>query len=286
MLPGFRFLFAAIVLSISTLVFGLGAAALLRASHERFASLPAMPSAPVLPSATTADASPPDAATSTLALLQVDTPELDAAAVPRPVPPPAIDDTAPAPDATAEVTTPAPIVSEPKPALPATMASEPSKAADKAEAAATASPIPDAPQAVPEAAATQVETPHPEPTAMVADAAKAEPATPRTPEVALTEGPRPAPLEPADAPIKTAMLAPTAPAPSAIPDPAVAIAGPIPLPRSREWALAQGHAAQRAAKARKIAATRLRPRTTERPPIRSQAQTPAAAPNPLFPFGQ
>jgi hypothetical protein len=40
MLPGFRFLFAAIVLSISMLIFGLGAAALLRAAHEEFASIP------------------------------------------------------------------------------------------------------------------------------------------------------------------------------------------------------------------------------------------------------
>jgi hypothetical protein len=40
MLPGFRFLFAAIILSMSVLVFGLGAAALLRAAHEEFASLP------------------------------------------------------------------------------------------------------------------------------------------------------------------------------------------------------------------------------------------------------
>jgi hypothetical protein len=40
MLPGFRFLFAAIVLSMSILVFGLGAAALLRAAHEAFASNP------------------------------------------------------------------------------------------------------------------------------------------------------------------------------------------------------------------------------------------------------
>jgi hypothetical protein len=40
MLPGFRFLFAAIVLTTSILVFGLGAAALLRAAHEEFASLP------------------------------------------------------------------------------------------------------------------------------------------------------------------------------------------------------------------------------------------------------
>lgn len=40
MLPGLRFLLAAILLSISILVFGLGAAALLRAAHEEFASNP------------------------------------------------------------------------------------------------------------------------------------------------------------------------------------------------------------------------------------------------------
>ena len=40
MLPGFRFLFAAILLSMSILIFGLGAAALLRAAHEEFASNP------------------------------------------------------------------------------------------------------------------------------------------------------------------------------------------------------------------------------------------------------
>jgi hypothetical protein len=40
MLPGFRFLFVAIVLSMSMLIFGLGAAALLRAAHEEFASIP------------------------------------------------------------------------------------------------------------------------------------------------------------------------------------------------------------------------------------------------------
>lgn len=38
MLPGFRFLFAAILLSASILVFGLGAAALLRATHEQYVS--------------------------------------------------------------------------------------------------------------------------------------------------------------------------------------------------------------------------------------------------------
>ena len=46
MLPGFRFLFAAIVLSVSILIFGLGAAALLRAAHEEFASNPTWRTAP------------------------------------------------------------------------------------------------------------------------------------------------------------------------------------------------------------------------------------------------
>jgi hypothetical protein len=46
MLPGFRFLVTAIVLSMSVLVFGLGAAALLRAAHEQFASTPYWHAAP------------------------------------------------------------------------------------------------------------------------------------------------------------------------------------------------------------------------------------------------
>ena len=46
MLPGFRFLFVAIILSMSILVFGLGAAALLRAAHEQFASTPAWRAGP------------------------------------------------------------------------------------------------------------------------------------------------------------------------------------------------------------------------------------------------
>src|SRR5690242_16613149 len=46
MLPGFRFLFAAILLCVSILIFGLGAAALLRAAHEEFASKPSWRGAP------------------------------------------------------------------------------------------------------------------------------------------------------------------------------------------------------------------------------------------------
>jgi len=46
MLPGFRFLLAAILLSVSILVFGLGAAALFRSAHEEFAANPSWRAAP------------------------------------------------------------------------------------------------------------------------------------------------------------------------------------------------------------------------------------------------
>ena len=46
MLPGFRFLLAAILLCISILVFGLGAAALLRTAHEEFAQIPSWRASP------------------------------------------------------------------------------------------------------------------------------------------------------------------------------------------------------------------------------------------------
>src|SRR5215468_10047450 len=49
MLPGIRFLFAAIALSVSVLVFGLGAAALLRAAHEEFSSNSSWRAAPEPP---------------------------------------------------------------------------------------------------------------------------------------------------------------------------------------------------------------------------------------------
>jgi hypothetical protein len=72
MLPGFRFLFAAIVLSTSVLVFGLGAAALLRAAHEEFANLPMRRSPPAPVFARFDDEPMPS-----LSLLRVDPPEAD-----------------------------------------------------------------------------------------------------------------------------------------------------------------------------------------------------------------
>jgi hypothetical protein len=72
MLPGFRFLFAAIVLSMSVLVFGLGAAALLRSAHEEFASLPSRRAPAEQVFTRQSDPSVP-----TLALLRFDPPVLD-----------------------------------------------------------------------------------------------------------------------------------------------------------------------------------------------------------------
>src|SRR4051794_39314324 len=66
MLPSFRFLFAAIVLSMSILVLGLGAAALLRTAHEEFAANPFWHAAPETKFAQQSEPGP------ALALLRVD----------------------------------------------------------------------------------------------------------------------------------------------------------------------------------------------------------------------
>jgi hypothetical protein len=66
MLPGFRFLFAAIMLSMSMLICGLGAAALLRAAHEEVASIPSRRAPPETMFTQQSDAKP------TLALLRVE----------------------------------------------------------------------------------------------------------------------------------------------------------------------------------------------------------------------
>ena len=68
MLPGFRILFAAVVLSFSVLVFGLGAAALLRSAHEEFVGIPSWRAAqqPLMPAV--------DAGRPSLALLRVEPP--------------------------------------------------------------------------------------------------------------------------------------------------------------------------------------------------------------------
>src|SRR5271167_2013996 len=72
MLPGFRFLFAAIVLSMSIMVFGLGAASLFRAAHEEFASNPSWRATPETSFAQQGEATRP-----VLAMLRIDPPPAD-----------------------------------------------------------------------------------------------------------------------------------------------------------------------------------------------------------------
>src|SRR5437868_13389666 len=87
MLPGIRFLLAAIVLSMSILIVGLGAAARRRAAHEEVASVPTRRVMPEPVFAQQPEAPPP-----TLALLRVEpalpekAPDAPPAAMPAPEP--------------------------------------------------------------------------------------------------------------------------------------------------------------------------------------------------------
>jgi hypothetical protein len=72
MLPGFRFLFAAIILSMSILVFGLGAAALLRAAHDQFSINPSWHPTPETMFAQQGEATRP-----VLAMLRVEPPAVE-----------------------------------------------------------------------------------------------------------------------------------------------------------------------------------------------------------------
>ncbi|MEH2510304.1 hypothetical protein V1291_001658 [Nitrobacteraceae bacterium AZCC 1564] len=98
MLPGIRFIFVTVILSASVLIFGLGAAALLRVSHEEFATPSswrvAQPQFPPTPVETN---------TPTLAMLRVETPEVAkedlAGESPNPTPAPSSDANLNTPDA-------------------------------------------------------------------------------------------------------------------------------------------------------------------------------------------
>ena len=178
MLPGFRFLFTAIVLSMSVLVFGLGAAALLRAAHEEFANHPSRRATPEPMFARLNDGPP------TLALLRVDPPvaEKPVENVPAVGPAAAADvpasagqtpDAGPAePEKLASLTPAEPIqVETAKPEEPAREKSAETPAAPDPAAAATEAPVANAEVKVAAIAAT------PEPAATNPPAISPEPAT-------------------------------------------------------------------------------------------------------------
>lgn len=132
MLPGFRFLFAAILLSTSILVFGLGAAALLRATHEQYVSNPAWRNGPQ----EQVFARSPEPVQPVLAVLRAE-PEVAAE------PTPSLRDQVPTiglptsePEQVAAVTTEADI--QPQVTEAAPQAAEPAKAEPTTEAAAPA----------------------------------------------------------------------------------------------------------------------------------------------------
>jgi hypothetical protein len=162
MLPGLRFLFAAIVFSMSVLVFGLGAAALLRAAHEQFASIPLRRAPPETVFAQPQEAATPEAATPVLATLRVDPPAAeptvptDKASENIPAAPPAVPD--------AIVTAPA----EPAPIAALTPDDSSPPATEKPEITVAETPAPG------EAAPAQADAPAPAPTDEIKIAATAD----------------------------------------------------------------------------------------------------------------
>ena len=155
MLPGFRFLFAAIILSMSILVFGLGAAALLRTAHEEFAANPTWRAAPEPVFAQQSETSK-----ATIAMLRVNPP--------LPEPKPALTTTAFAPIEPASSVSPqadkapapdSPAPTEAKPEIRADIKQDGSTDTPPAQAAAAAQPAEAAPSQAPaDTAAIKVAT--------------------------------------------------------------------------------------------------------------------------------
>jgi hypothetical protein len=196
MLPGFRFLFAAIVLTTSILIFGLGAAALLRASHDQFASLPTLRP---LPEPVYAQPYQPPAAT--LAMLRVEPTIVEKA--PENLPPAAM--IAPALEPAPEAVPVPPVETERLAALKIDEPAPPE--AVKPEVAATTEPSAEATAPV-EAAPVEARTPAAAEEIKVAAEATVAPSAPETvaepTKVAALANPATAIGEPASAKPKSA----------------------------------------------------------------------------------
>src|ERR1700692_2603148 len=159
MLPGFRFLFAAIVLSMSILVFGLGAAALLRAAHEQFANNPSWHAAPEAMFAQQSEATRPVLATLRIEPPPKAQPAPDNAAAPVPPPPPPEQMAAlnPEPTSTPETARPETAV----PQIPATNEAAPAQADASPAADTTKMAMPSAAEAATVASTEQASPPLP-----------------------------------------------------------------------------------------------------------------------------
>lgn len=180
MLPGFRFLLAAILLSTSILVFGLGAASLLRASHEQYVSNPSWRNGPQ--EQMFAQASEP--AQPVLAALRVEpvapvanetAPAMQEQVAGNQVPSIGLPAVETAPEQMAAVTLEAKIQSEPQP--------EP-------QVAAVAPPAETAPPATEEPAQIQAAAPAPTDTLTLADTTASIATTTPAPAMSATDVPR------------------------------------------------------------------------------------------------
>lgn len=173
MLPGFRFLFAAVLLTVSLVVFGLGAAALLRSAHQEFATIPTRHVPPQAVFAQQPVEAPP-----TLAMLRVETP------APETVAPPAISATT-----TPEQVPPIAAPGEPeKIALPEPAAPLSTQAAPAAEIAAPVAATPK-PEVAAKSEATKIEEREPLTTVAVAAATSVAPVAAPPPEPAAVLAP-------------------------------------------------------------------------------------------------
>jgi hypothetical protein len=191
MLPGFRFLFAAVLLTVSLVVFGLGAAALLRSAHQEFATIPTRRAPP------TVFAQQPVEAPPTLAMLRVEAP---AAPTPETVAPPVVSVTS-----AAEQVPPIAAPAEPeKIALPETAAPLSTLAAPTVEMTAPVAATPK-PEVVAKSEATKIEERDPLTTVAVAPATSVEPVAAPPPEPAVVPAPAAA-TEVAAGPQPTATL--------------------------------------------------------------------------------
>ena len=251
MLPGFRFLFTAIVLSMSVLIFGLGAAALLRAAHEEFANLPSRRATPEPMFARLNDDQPP-----TLALLRID-------------PPLAENPAENVPETTVDVPAPAGQTSDDRPAEPEKLAALTPAVPVQVEAAKPEEPAKETSAGTPAAPAPAVAGAE----APVADAEVKIAAIAATPEPAAATSPEPA----ADIPSFEGSIATTLIA--TLGGPAVFIDETTSTTEAKPGRRAiKKRAAERARERRRIAAAR-RARLAREAALTLQQQQP----NPFFP---
>jgi hypothetical protein len=240
MLPGLRFLFAAIVLSTSVLIFGLGAAALLRAAHEEVANIPARRSPPE-PVFTQAQEKPP-----TLAMLRID--------------PPAAETTEKAPESAETSPAPtAPTADASAPAEPEQLAAVKPDEPASTEGPSAGPPAADAPEPQPPPTAAQTDTPAPS-TEIPAPTEEAKPA-------AVAEAPPASDVtpSPAEAPV-AAEESPAAAKIATLGGPAVTVEETTPTKRVEtkpEQSGTKKHARTQRAKERR--------RVAQRPPVARQA---------------